>query len=279
MEISIVGICLGLLLLAVPLYVLHVFNTGLLPRALRALARMALSLAVVGVALYFVFRFDHWAVNILFVLAMVVVGALAASRRARLSVRQYFVPVAAGLLVGAVTVGCWLLVLVLGQRNPLEARYLIPVVGLLMGAMVKTNADALATYYMGLRHHNRLYYHLVGNGANAGKALEWFVRRALQRVALPSLERMAMMLVGASPVVTWSMLLCGVSVVGAIALQVVLLAAGFCASVVSLLATLYVARRFSMDEYGRLTMDNWKKEERGESAYSLKESAGEALKD
>ena len=252
MEISIVRFCLGLLLVAVPLYVLHVFETGLLPRALRALARMVVSLVVLGVALYFVFRLDHWAVNLLFVLLMVALGAVSATSKARLSVRRFFVPVAAGLLVGVVFVGCWLLVLVLGRRNPLEARFLVPVVGLLLGAMVKSNADALTIYYMGLRHHNQLYYHLMGNGANPGRALTWFVRRALQRVALPSLERMATLMVGASPVVTWSMLLCGIPVVGAIALQLLLLVAGFCASVVSLLATLYVARRFSFDEYGRL---------------------------
>ena len=252
MEISIIRFCLGLLLVVVPLYVLHVFDTGLLRRALRSLAWMVASLAVLGLCLYFVFRLDHWAVNIAFVLLMVVVGAVSAMSRARLSVRRFFVPVAVGMLVAVVVVGCWVLMLVLGQKNPLESRFLVPVAGLLIGAMTRSNADALTIYYMGLRHHNQLYYHLTGNGATPGRALTWFVRRALQRVALPSLGRMATLMVCASPVVTWSLLLAGVSVVGAIALQMVLLVAGFCASVVSLLATLYVARRFSFDEYGRL---------------------------
>ena len=40
MEISIIRFCIGLLRVAVPLYVLHVFDTGLLRRALRALGQM-----------------------------------------------------------------------------------------------------------------------------------------------------------------------------------------------------------------------------------------------
>lgn len=260
MEISIIRFCLGLLLVVVPLYVLHVFDTGLLRRACRSLAWMVASLVVLGLCLYFVFSLNHWVVNVAFVLLMVVVGAVSATSRARLSVSRFFVPVATGLLVAVLVVCCWLLFLVFGQKNPLEARFLVPVVGLLMGTMTRSNADALTIYYMGLRHHNQLYYHLTGNGASPGRALTWFVRRALQRVALPSLGRMATLMVTASPVVTWSLLLGGFSVVGAVALQMVLLVAGFCASVVSLLATLYVARRFSFDEYGRL-LDFTKKQD------------------
>ena len=251
MEISIIRFCIGLLLVAVPLYVLHVFDTGLLRRALRALGQMVGSLVALGLCLYFVFRLDHWAVNVLSVLLMLV-GAVSTTVRAGLNVRRFIVPVGVGMLTAAVLVGLWVVVLALGQVNAVQARFLVPVMGLLVGAMVKSNADALSTYYMGLRHHGQLYYYLTGNGATPGAALTWFVRRALQRVALPSLRRMGTMVVVASPVVTWSMLLSGVSVVGAIGVEMVLLVAAFCASVVSLLATLYVARRFSFDEYGRL---------------------------
>ena len=133
MEISIIRFCLGLLLVVVPLYVLHVFDTGLLRRACRSLAWMVASLVVLGFCLYFVFRLNHWAVNVAFVLLMVVVGAVSATSRARLSVSRFFVPVATGMLVAVLVVGCWLLFLVFGLKNPLEVRFLIPVVGLLMG--------------------------------------------------------------------------------------------------------------------------------------------------
>lgn len=252
MEISIVRFCLGLLLVALPLYVLHVFDTGLLRRALVALARMAAVLLVLGACLYFVFRVDHWALNVAMALLLVAVGALASAGVARLSVRRFFVPVAAGMLLSTLVVGMWLLLVAFGPENPLQTRWLVPLTGLLVGAMVKPNADALSTYYMGLRHHGQLYYHLTGNGASPGRALAWFARRALQRVALPALGRMAGLMVVASPVTTWAMLLSGESVAVAIGVQTLLLVAGFSASVASLVVTLYVARRFSFDEYGRL---------------------------
>ena len=127
MEISIIRFCIGLLLVAVPLYVLHVFDTGLLRRALRALGQMVGSLVALGLCLYFVFRLDHWAVNVLSVLLMLVVGAVSTTVRAGLNVRRFIVPVGVGMLTAAVLVGLWVVVLALGQVNAVQARFLVPV--------------------------------------------------------------------------------------------------------------------------------------------------------
>ena len=93
---------------------------------------------------------------------------------------------------------------------------------------------------------------LLGNGASHNAALTYFVKRAIEKVAIPNISRMAVQMVGLTPVLMWGMLLCGYSVVAAVEYQILFLAASFCASVVSMVVTLLIARKYSFDQYNKL---------------------------
>ena len=137
MNITIVSFLLGILLLALPLYLLHVLQVPLIGKVLRAFGRAAVMLVALGVCLYLVFHWNHWAVNLLAVFLMAVVGMWLVVRHARLGT-QMLVPIGAGLLAALIVIGAWLLLLALGVRRPLEAQYLLPVAGFLVGSMTQT---------------------------------------------------------------------------------------------------------------------------------------------
>ena len=251
MNITIISFLLGILLLAAPLYLLKALQVPLAGKALRAFVRAAVALVALGLCLYLVFRWNHWAINLLAVLLMTAVGMMLVVRQARLGSRMY-VPIGAGLLAALVVVGAWLLLLALGVRRPLEARYLLPVAGLLVGNMTQTLSRALSVYYRSLIHHDQLYYYLIGNGASQEEALSWYVRRSLEATVLPQVKQMSTMVLTVSPLVVWAMLLSGSSVVEAIAVQLLVLVAGFTASVVALVVALFVARHYNFDGFNRL---------------------------
>ncbi|SET21897.1 ABC transporter permease [Prevotella sp. kh1p2] len=253
MEISIVGIVLGLLLLVVPVYLVYKFRLGLLDQTLVAVVKQIAFLSVLGVCLYYVYKFDSVLLNIAFVILMAVGSGVLTARRGRIRQARFVVPVVVGVLLSALVVGLYFLFFVMGAKNPFSARFLIPVLGLLMGCMIEVNAKALSTYYMGLAYHHQLYDYLTGNGASHEEAVRYFVRKALGRSFTPSLSRMAYVLVGTTPVMLWALLLAGVGVVTAVELQIMVTIACFSASVLSLAVTLLVARRYSFDEYSRLT--------------------------
>lgn len=251
MQITVVSFLLGLCLLVVPLYLLHVLQVPLLGKTLRALGQSALVLLVLGLCLYLVLHWNHWAVNLLSVLLMTALGMLSIVRRARLG-RRMLVPIGVGLFVSLLVVGAWLMLLALGVRQPLEARFLMPVAGLLVGSMAETLAQALSTYYRSLLHHDQLYYYVLGNGASPADALSWYVRRSVEATVMPHVKRMSAIVLATSPLVVWAMLLAGTSVFEAVAVQALMLVAVFSASVVALVVALFVARRYSFDGYGRL---------------------------
>lgn len=243
---------LGLLLLLVPCYVFHVFNIPLLTKTLRSFLKMACSLLVLGVLLYEVVALDKPFFTLLFALLIIVWGATLTIVRAKLPLRQLFLPVLAGTFAGVLVVGMYVLVLVMGGVNVFEPRYMIPVVALLTGHLIHANSKALHVYYMGLRHHGQLYRYLLANGATHRRALGYLLRRAIQQSALPGLSGMGWVVMGVSPLVMWGMLLGGASVPAAVACQVVLLVAMFTAAVLSIIVTVAVSRRYLLDDYAQL---------------------------
>lgn len=243
---------LGLLLLLVPCYVFYVFNIPLLTKTLRSFLKMAGSLLVLGVLLYEVVALDKPFFTLLFALLIIVWGATLSIVRAKLPLRQLFLPVLVGTFVGVLVASLYVLLLVMGGANVLEARYAIPVVAMLTGHLIHANSKALHVYYMGLRHHGQLYHYLLANGATHRRALGYLLRRAIQQSALPGLSGMGWVVMGVSPLVMWGMLLGGASVPAAVACQVVLLVAMFTAAVLSIVVTVAVSRRYLLDDYAQL---------------------------
>ena len=136
------------------------------------------------------------------------------------------------------------MIFILGKNTPFDARYLIPVVGLLIGNMVENNGRALATYYSGLQYHAQLYTYLLGNGATHNEAVRYFVKRALEKSAIANLANMSVVVTGMSPVLLWSMLLGGTDILTAVVFQVTMSIVMFCTSMISLLITLRIAQLF-----------------------------------
>lgn len=255
MEITLLQFLLGLLLVIVPGYILYHFGSHLLAKAMRAWVKMLVILTVFGAILYEVLALNNVLVTLSFAILMVLSGALLTVSKAKLRLSQMLIPVFTGMMGATLVIGFYFLALVVGFKHMLEARYLIPVMGLLMGHLIMVNGNALHLYAVGLKHHGELYHYLLGNGATQMEALNYLMRRAIERAALPSLSNMGLIVVGVSPVVLWSMLISGVGVVEAVAFQILILMAFLCASVVSVTITLVVSRRFLIDDYSQLKVE------------------------
>lgn len=256
MEITILGLFTGFLLLAVPVYVIYRFRLRMISQLILAFVKMAVSLFLTGIFLKYVFQMDSCWLNILWMVLLAMVASWAVIRKARLKQKRFLIPVGTGVLLATAVVGLYLLFLTFGVHQPFAARYWIPVTGLLIGSMIQTNASALSTYYMGLRHHRQLYLYLTGNGATHREAVAYFVKRALERNMKPAISEMGYMMVSVCPVILWAMILAGEDLLTAVGCQILILIASFCASTLSLVITLLVARRYLFDDYERLKQES-----------------------
>ena len=166
--------------------------------------------------------------------------------KARLHLRRFLMPVFAGVTVGSLITGLYLLFLSLGIENPIDGRFFIPIMGLLIGNMITVNSKALATYHAGTSYHAQLYDYLLGNGATYTEATRYIVRRTIEKTALPNIAHTVGIVVSSSPVIMWTMILGGTSAVSAAAIQVLIIVAMFCSSLMSMAVTLWVYRRYTI---------------------------------
>ena len=239
-------------MLAVPAGVLYIYKVSYARKLARAVGRMLVFLGLTAGGVQLVLSYSHWLVAAGWLLLMVGVSVLMVLHTSRLSWKDFMVPVAAGVCTAVVLAG---LLTALAMSNMLEvwnAGFLIPVAGMLTAGLVTCCGKGLSTYYMGLRHHGKLYDYLLANGASHSEALAYFTHRALERALLPCLSMMGGVVISSAPALMWGMVVAGVPVLTAVAMEVALLLAALCCSVISVVVTLFVVRRFAFDSYLRI---------------------------
>lgn len=254
-NISIWGCVAALVVLLIPFYVMFKFRLKIMEVVLASMVRMAITMAVVCGVMYAAMAAGKLWISILLMLAMPLIGAVYAVRRSQLKMRKFLLPMASGMVVATMLFTFYELFLVLDIDSPLSVRLMLPISGILAGAMITSNAKALHAYYIGLLNHHQLYDYLVGNGASHRQAVNYFVRRALEANMVPQARYMAYTVVSVSPALVWALLMSGVDVWSAAAFCVSLAIAALAASVVSLIVALVVARKYCFDDYMTLKKD------------------------
>jgi len=251
-DISIFKLVLGLLLLLIPLYFFRLFRVELIKSTLVATARMVVQLFLIGLYLKYLFLWNNAFVNILWVLLMVVVASFTATSRTGLKRSMLLLPISVGFLTAAIVVGMYFLLFVVGLDNPFDARYFVPIMGILLGNMLGVNVLSLSTYYQGIKREHQLYYYLLGNGASRLEAVTPFIRKAIEKSFMPCIANMAVMGLVSLPGTMIGQILGGSNPDVAIKYQMMIVVITFCASMISLMVTLWMSRKYSFDEYGRL---------------------------
>lgn len=250
--ITILGLALGAAFVLLPLCAAYVYGIGMASRVISATAKMLLRIGLSGLAMYFLLQSGSVWLSLLLALALMAYHALSVCVGARLGVVRFFIPIGVGMLVVVAIVASLLLFANISVGKDFCVRYVVPVAALMSGGMVEPMAKAMATYYMGLRHHNHLYYYLTGNGASRAEALRYLQRRAVEQALAMGTKNISAIGAGVSPVMMWALLMGGRSAVEAAGWQVLVSLGAMASSVMAVVVAVAVARRYVVDGYSRL---------------------------
>lgn len=251
-DLTYMGLGLGMLMMLVPFYFFWRFRTGLLSAAVLSTVRMTIQLLLIGVYLRFLFKWDNAWVNVLWMAAMAVIASHTAVSRTVLRRKVLFVPVFVGLLVTVLLVSLYFLGVVMGIGDVFAARYFIPVVGVLFGNMLTVNVMALNVYYGDLQREQQMYYYLLGNGATRFEAVLPFLRSAVTKSFSPCIANMAVLGIVSFPGTMIGQILGGSMPEVAIKYQLMISVITVVASMLSLVVTIALSMRRTFDEFGRL---------------------------
>lgn len=153
--------------------------------------RMSLQLALVGVYLKTLFTLNNPWLNGLWILVMLVVADWAILTRAGLKRRYFFAATFAAVAGSVLFSTAYLLLLVI--RPPLfyDARYLVPLAGMILGNCLQGNVIVLERFYSALQKNENEYLTYLLLGATRWEAVLPYFREAVKAAINPTLAGMA----------------------------------------------------------------------------------------
>ena len=158
-----------------------------------SILRMSIQLALVGFYLKMLFNLNNPWLNGLWILVMLLVADLSILRRAGLKVRYFalatFTAIASSILFST----AYLVILVIQPAHFYDARYIVPLAGMILGNCLQGNVIALERFYSALRKNENEYTTFLMLGATRWEAVRPYFRDAVKAAINPTIASMATM--------------------------------------------------------------------------------------
>jgi len=235
------------LLLALPLFFLQRLRLGLGREVLLSVLRMSGQLFLVGIYLKYIFAINSLPLNLLWIAVIMVVANLNILKKAGLAVKKLFWPSLAGVAAGTLVVLGVFLFLVVRPIPLYDARYLIPLAGMLLGNCMNGNILSLERFYSGLRKNETAFLSHLLMGATLKEAIYPFMREAVRTSLAPTIATMTTIGIVSLPGMMTGQILGGSFPLVAIKYQIMIIIGIFTSLVLSMVTSLYLSLPFAFD--------------------------------
>jgi putative ABC transport system permease protein len=251
-DISYLELFIGYALLLIPIFVLWYYKTGMVKDTLIAVARMTVQLLLVGVYLEYIFKLNNAFINLGWVLIMLLIETYTIIRRTGLRYKLFIFPVFISGLISIAVTDAFFLGLVIKLDNIFDARYFIPITGMLMGNTLRTVIIALDAYYAKIETDENQFRWYLANGATQTEALHPFIRDALKLAFNPTIATTAVMGLISLPGMMTGQILGGSDPGVAVKYQIMLVITIFSSGMMNVILCIILSNRFAFDTFGNL---------------------------
>lgn len=228
MDISYLGLALSALLLLYPLLIFSHLKLKLSGQLFNSFARMIVQLAVIGIALQFIFAQMKLWLTLLWMLIMIMSAVLTLKGRLKFQ-RKLLLPVLITALGStSLIIMPWLLILVIKPDPLYSPMYAIPIYGMVLGNSMNSCALALERFESGLADNWKAYFTRLSLGANLWEATLPAFKKAMQTSLMPQLLTIASIGVVSLPGMMTGQILGGASPLVAIKYQMMIMISIFC---------------------------------------------------
>ncbi|MBN2597431.1 MAG: ABC transporter permease [Marinifilaceae bacterium] len=258
-DIGIESLALGFLLMIIPIAGFIYFKVKIVKETVIALIRMVLQLSLVAFYLEYIFTWNNAWVNVIWVCTMILVGTFTTIKRAGLTYRFFILPFAISGFISILILDAFFLGFVIHLDYIFDARYFIPISGMVLGNSLNHNIVGISNYFSRLTKEQDLYYFLLVNGNSRKNALTPFIRSAIKTGLNPLIATMSVIGLISLPGMMTGQILGGSSPVIAIKYQILIMLAIFVGCSINLMFSILLANRFAFDSFGRIKSNLFKK--------------------
>ncbi len=219
-----------------------------------SLLRMTFQLGLIALYLEFLFRFNHLWINLGWLFVMLVVASSLIVKQAGLSRRHLFSVSFIALFIASSIVLTAMLLLV--KPTPwYDARYLVPLAGMLLGNCLTANILTLERFYQSIDNQYDRYMNDLLLGASQWEASLPFIREALKAALNPMIATTATLGIVYLPGMMTGQILGGTDPITAVAYQVMIMTGIAISTVISTVLTLMLSLKVGFDGFGLLRTD------------------------
>ena len=230
----------GYLLLALPLAIILWLRLSMLSQTLVAVTRMTLQLLFVGFYLQVIFDLNSLWVTGAWALVMIGVADLSIARGCRLRLSRLAGGLFLALLTGTLVPLLFFVFLVLEGSAALDAQYLVPLCGMILGNCLQADIIGLRTFYESLRQNEKAYLLSLAQGASLKEALHPFARDACRAALAPTVASISTIGLVSLPGMMTGVILGGGNPMTAIKYQIAIMIAIFSGTALTVILAIHL---------------------------------------
>ena len=246
-------------MLIIPFTFFWYFKIKITKTSLISVARMSVQLLLVGFYLESIFKLNSVYLNIAWILVMMGVGIYTTLKQAKLKLKYFILPLSIALFSSLSIILAFFLGLVIDADIVFDARYLIPIAGMILGNAMNYNIVGLNSYFESIIREENMYYYLLVNTNDKKHAISPFIRSAITKALNPLIGSMMVMGLISLPGMMTGQILGGSLPSTAIKYQILIAVAIFSGGTLNLALSILFSNRFVFDKYGRLNRDIMKR--------------------
>ncbi len=239
-------------LMGVPLAILVYLQLGMVRDMLIGMVRMTLQLILVGLYLKYIFQLNHPLVSLLWVAVMLGVANFSILRKAGLKPGPFFWRSLIGIAGSTLLVSGWFILIAIRPDPIYDARYMVPIVGMILGNCLRSNVLSLERFYSGIRKNENEFMTYLMLGATLHEATRPYLRDAVKAAINPAIATMATMGIVSLPGMMTGQILGGTMPIIAIKYQIGIMICIFTAMVIAALVNILLSLSVAFDDHQRL---------------------------
>jgi putative ABC transport system permease protein len=259
-DMSNTSLILCFLLLIIPILISRKIRLELEISTLEAVSRMSIQLFLAGLFLNFIFNLNIGFLNLAWVGVMIFFASYTTIKSADLNVKKLFVPIILAIAFANLGVLLYINKFVINLENLLDAPYLIPIAGMLLGNALRGNVIGIGDFYNDIKRNENRYLYSLSIGAGMYEAVLPYMRKSLRTAVKPTLANIASVGIVALPGMMTGQILGGASPLVAIKYQITIMIAIYVSTLLSAALSILISLRTAFDEYGLVDKElYWKK--------------------
>lgn len=250
-DIEILDLAIGFIILVIPFFFFIYYKVKVIKDAFISVGRMILQLMLVAMYLEWIFEMNNAWINILWVTVMIFVGIFTTIKRVGLNWKHFVIPFFIASVSSVVIIDAFFLGFVIKLDYVFDARYFIPITGMILGNSINHNVVGLSSYYNGLKEKVEMYYFLLTNTGDQKLSIRPFIANAIKQGLNPLIATMSVIGLISLPGMMTGQILGGSSPVIAIKYQVMIMLAIFVGCTINLVVSIIISNAIIFDAYGR----------------------------